>query len=118
MSKFVFTDRESAYPNRYLVTKENGATEFIVLERADEPVVVGTPLNAETFNALIEDMALATQVTDIKVVKNSDGITVTGTLKDGDEIKNLITLDANGYPKQIITDDLTGCTISWEGFDE
>lgn len=55
---FVFTDRESAYPNRYLLTRENGASEHIILERADEPVVVGTPLNAETFNALREDLLL------------------------------------------------------------
>lgn len=50
---FVFVDRESAYPNKYLVTPENGSSYYVILERADEPVVVGTPLNAETFNNLI-----------------------------------------------------------------
>ena len=50
---FVFVDRESAYPNKYLVTPESGSSYYIILERADEPVVVGTPLNAETFNNLI-----------------------------------------------------------------
>lgn len=58
------------------------------------------------------------QVTNVAVVKNADGITVTGTLKDGGEITNLITLDANGYPDKIVTDDLGVCTIGWEGFDE
>ena len=49
-----FQDRVSAYPNRYLITDENGNTSYVYLERADEPTVPGTPLSAETFNALIE----------------------------------------------------------------
>lgn len=59
---FVFTDRESAYPNRYLVTPASGSSYYIILERADEPVVVGTPLNAETFNNLIADFLPAPPV--------------------------------------------------------
>lgn len=49
----VFTDRVSAYPNRYILTDANGNASYVILERADEPTVVGTPLNAETFNAMI-----------------------------------------------------------------
>lgn len=55
----VFVDRQSDYPNRYLMTTEDGTTSFIVLERADEPIVAGTPLNAETFNAFVEDVMKA-----------------------------------------------------------
>ena len=40
-----FVDRVSAYPNRYLVTDENGNAYYAVLERADEPITPGTPLN-------------------------------------------------------------------------
>jgi hypothetical protein len=47
-----FVDRVSAYPNRYIITNENGDTHYAVIERADEPVTPGTPLNAETFNSL------------------------------------------------------------------
>ena len=47
---FNFVDRVSTYPNRYKVTKEDGTIEYLTLERADEPTVVGTLLNAETFN--------------------------------------------------------------------
>lgn len=47
-----FQDRVSAYPNRYLLTDENGNTSYVHLERADEPTVPGTPLNADTFNSL------------------------------------------------------------------
>lgn len=45
-----FKDRVSAYPNRYIMTTENGNMSYVILERADEPIVPGTPLNAETFN--------------------------------------------------------------------
>jgi hypothetical protein len=48
----IFVDRESAYPNRYRVIPENGNAYYVILERADEPVTPGTPLNAETFNGM------------------------------------------------------------------
>lgn len=48
-----FQDRVSAYPNRYLMTTADGSASYVLLERADEPTQVGTPLNAETFNSLL-----------------------------------------------------------------
>ena len=50
-----FEDRISAYPNKYFMTDESGNTSYVVLERADEPTVPGTPLNAETFNTMQEE---------------------------------------------------------------
>lgn len=47
-----FVDRVSTYPNRYLVTPENGTAYYVTLERADEPTKAGTPLNAATMNKL------------------------------------------------------------------
>lgn len=55
-----FADRKSTYPNRYLMTDASGNTSYVTLERADEPVAVGTPLNAETFN----DMQAEVQIED------------------------------------------------------
>ena len=52
----VFVDRESAYPNRYRAIPESGDAYYIVLERADEPVTPGTPLNAETFNGMRDEI--------------------------------------------------------------
>lgn len=52
----VFEDRVSAYPNTYAMTDENGNVSRVLLERADEPVIPGTPLNAETFNKMAEDI--------------------------------------------------------------
>ena len=51
----VFVDRKAAKPNRYKVTLESGETFYAVLERADEPIVEGTPLNAETLNDMLSD---------------------------------------------------------------
>ena len=51
-----FEDRISTYPNRYSMTTQNGGTSFVILERADDPIQVGTPLNADTFEALIAEM--------------------------------------------------------------
>jgi hypothetical protein len=55
----IFEDRISAYPNRYAITDENGNTSYVFLERADDPITVGTPLNAETFNAMQKEAAPA-----------------------------------------------------------
>ena len=99
--KFVFTDRESAYPNRYLVTPENGAPYHAVLTRADEPVVVGTPLNAETFNTLVaglEEAGGTVSAIDFSNFENGsftevvDGVTVTHTT-EFDENGNLVAID-------------------------
>ena len=53
----IFVDRQSAYPNRYKVTPETGESYYITLERADEPTVLGTPLNATMLNQLVEENA-------------------------------------------------------------
>ena len=49
----IFKDRQAAQPNRYKVTPENGEPYYVTLERADYPIVVGTPLNAENMNSLV-----------------------------------------------------------------
>nr|DAG72677.1 MAG TPA: baseplate protein [Caudoviricetes sp.] len=47
-----FKDREAKYPNRWTMKKSDGTSEVVTLIRNDEPVVEGTPLNAETINSL------------------------------------------------------------------
>ena len=49
----MFTDRKPTRPNRYKITQEDGSTAYVTLERADEPTVEGTPLNAATLNKLL-----------------------------------------------------------------
>lgn len=51
-----FVDRRPKKPNRYKITSENGGVDYVVIERADEPEENGTPLNAETMNAILDDV--------------------------------------------------------------
>lgn len=47
-----FVDRKAKHPNRWTMTKANGSSEVVTLIRNDEPIVEGTPMNAETLNTL------------------------------------------------------------------
>lgn len=45
-------DRQSENPFRFKLTHEDGTVEYVTLERADNPTVIGTPLNKNTlFNS-------------------------------------------------------------------
>lgn len=47
-----WVDRVATHPGRIKLTPENGDPAFFAtMERADEPTVVGTPINAENLNA-------------------------------------------------------------------
>lgn len=48
-----FIDRQVRKPNRFKITSDDGTVFYAVLERADEPILPGTPLNAATFNELL-----------------------------------------------------------------
>lgn len=47
-----FEDRQAKYPNRWTMKKSDGTSEVVTLIRNDEPIVEGTPMNAETLNRL------------------------------------------------------------------
>ena len=47
-----FVDRKAKYPGRWTMKKSDGTSEIVTLVRNDEPEVEGTPMNAETLNAL------------------------------------------------------------------
>lgn len=51
-----FKDRVAANPGRVKISPENGAPYYATMERADNPSEAGTPLNAATFNELIESL--------------------------------------------------------------
>lgn len=48
----VFVDRKAKYPGRWTMKKSDGTSEIVTLVRNDEPIVEGTPMNAETLNTL------------------------------------------------------------------
>ena len=60
-----FKDRVPQKPGRVKITPENGTAYFATMERADEPIQIGTPLNAGNFNemiAMIHSVSLDTSV--------------------------------------------------------
>lgn len=56
----MFVDRKPTRPNRYKITPENGEAYYVTIERADEPIVEGTALNAEALNNLLPKPTRAT----------------------------------------------------------
>lgn len=47
-----FVDRKAKYPGRWTMEKSDGTSEVVTLIRNDEPIVEGTPMNANTLNTL------------------------------------------------------------------
>lgn len=47
-----FIDRQAKYPGRWTMKKSDGTSEVVTLVRNDEPIVEGTPINANTLNEL------------------------------------------------------------------
>ena len=76
-----FVDRKAKYPGRWTMMKSDGTSEIITLIRNDEPVVEGTPMNANTLNTL-SDVAGA----DIAREKAEAASTVASTAKDAAEL--------------------------------
>jgi hypothetical protein len=48
-----FKDRVPQKPGRVKITPENGTAFYVTMERADEPLEPGTPLNAGNFNEMV-----------------------------------------------------------------
>lgn len=60
-----FKDRVPLKPGRVKITPEYGTAYYATMERADEPIEPGTPLNAGNFNemvAMIQSLDLDTSV--------------------------------------------------------
>ena len=49
-----FKDRVPQRPGRVKIIPENGTAYFATMERADEPLQEGTPLNAGYLNQLVD----------------------------------------------------------------
>ena len=49
-------DRVPSQPGRYKMTLPDGSTQYVTLERADEPTVAGTPINKALFESIKEDL--------------------------------------------------------------
>ena len=49
-------DRVPTYPGRVKLTKTNGTSEYVTLERADAPTTEGTPINKALFDSIKTDV--------------------------------------------------------------
>ena len=49
-------DRVSTYPGRVKLTKQDGSSEYVTLERADAPTQEGTPINKALFDSILADL--------------------------------------------------------------
>lgn len=58
-----WVDRVPTNPNRMKITPENGSVFYAKVERADNPTVPGTPVNAANLNAMQDAVALAAHKT-------------------------------------------------------
>ena len=105
-----FLDRQPTQAGRRKITYEDGTSEYVTVEMADEPTVDGTPLNREAFMAL-QGFADANTVfnDDGSIVEtnaygdvlltefNDDGsITETFTNTDNLSIKKITTFNEDG----------------------
>lgn len=59
-------DRTPRYPNRIKLTHEDGSVEYVIWERADDPIESGTPLNKNTL--LQDDTAALVSLDDTATV--------------------------------------------------
>lgn len=67
-------DRVPTYPNRIKLIKSNGTSEFVTWERADEPIVEGTPINKELFDSIANDIGLIVDKTVYVSGSGSDSL--------------------------------------------
>ena len=67
-------DRVPTYPNRIKVTKSDGTSEYVTWERADEPAVVGTPINKALFDSIVADIGLNANTTVYVSTAGSDSL--------------------------------------------
>lgn len=98
-------DRVPTYPGRVKITKENGGTvEYVTWERADEPTEEGTPLNAELFKSIQDDIGLSENV-EIYVSASGSNTLGDGTVANPyatiTKALSTIPTNLNGYTASI-----------------
>lgn len=67
-------DRVPTYPNRVKITKNDGTSEYVTWERADEPTVEGTPINKALFDSIAADVGLIAATTVYVSSSGSDSL--------------------------------------------
>ena len=92
-------DRVPSQPGRYKMTLPDGSTQYVTLERADEPTVAGTPINKALFESIKEDLnKLNSNLKDYLVKKEITTDSVTIAANSGAQVNfSVPTLDGYTY---------------------
>ena len=69
-----WVDRVPTNPNRMKITPENGSPYYATVERADNPSVEGTPVNARNLNAMQDAAGLSANKTVYVSTSGSDSV--------------------------------------------
>lgn len=93
-----FLDRQPTKAGRRKITYEDGTSEYVMVEMADEPTVEGTPLNRETFMNL---QGFATE--DTTISEDGDVTTVTVNHADGGKTVTEITVESETLTRVVAT---------------
>lgn len=96
-----FVDRLPTEVGRRKITHENGTSEYVTVEMADEPSVEGTPLNRE---ALMNVQGFSSE--DTTISKSGNVTTVTITHSDGG--KTVTTITKNSSTLATVVSKYTG----------
>lgn len=49
-------DRKPTKPNRYKITEEDGSFYYATINNDDDPIEMGSPIDAKLFNSIIDDL--------------------------------------------------------------
>lgn len=92
-------DRVPTYPNRIRITHEDGTSELVTWERADEPVVEGTPINKALFDSIEADLGAGLSANKTIYVSTAGS----DTLGDGSSTNPYATITKalNSLPKNL-----------------
>lgn len=93
-----FVDRQPTKVGRRKITYEDGTSEFVTVEMADEPTVEGTALNREAFMNL---QGFASEDTVISEVDNVTTVTVSHA--DGGKTVTTITVESDTLTRVVAT---------------
>ena len=96
-------DRVPTYPNRIKITRQDGTSVYVTWERADEPTVVGTPINKALFDSIAADIGLSANITIYVSTAGSD------TLGNGTASNKYATIQKaiNSLPRNLNGFDAT-----------
>ena len=92
-----FVDRQPTKAGRRKITYEDGTSEFVTVEMADEPTRDGTPLNRDTlmnmqgFSSERTTITKKGNVTTVNVEHEDGGVTVTVITKETSTLTKVVT---------------------------